>query len=118
MSEAMQNVRVPNGCEAIVDVAEPYTHSGWAKEIMHKKTGIVLVYVPAGKFKMGTKPGDEFAKHEIQHQVTLTKGFYMGKYPVTMTQFMKVYPKHKFAYMDIKGEPEPINGMVPADHVK
>ena len=43
-----------------------------------------FVYIPAGTFTMGS-PSDEPARslNEIQHQVTLTKGFYMSKYEVT-----------------------------------
>ena len=47
-----------------------------------------LVLIPAGKFKMGS-PTTEFGRHngETQHEVTITKQFYMGKYEVTQEQW-------------------------------
>ena len=50
-----------------------------------------LVLIPAGKFVMGSPP-TEIGHHisETQHEVTLTKPFYMGKYEVTQEQWEKV----------------------------
>ena len=47
-----------------------------------------MVLIPAGKFKMGS-PTTEVGRHngETQHEVTLTKQFYMGKYEVTQEQW-------------------------------
>lgn len=42
------------------------------------------VLCPAGTFTMGT---DRATRGEYQHQVTLTKDFYMSKYQITTTQF-------------------------------
>ncbi len=54
-------------------------------------TGIDLVQISAGKFIMGS-PGNEpkRAAYEIQHEVTLTKDFYMGAYEVTQAQYKAV----------------------------
>jgi formylglycine-generating enzyme len=54
-------------------------------------TGIEMVLIPAGTFIMGS-PAREFNryKEETQHSVTLTKSFYMGKYPVTQKQYRAV----------------------------
>jgi formylglycine-generating enzyme required for sulfatase activity len=42
---------------------------------------MVLVKIPAGTFMMGSPPGERgnFFNNEFQHQVTLTKDYYMGK---------------------------------------
>ena len=50
-----------------------------------------LMLIPAGKFVMGSPP-TEIGHHisETQHEVTLTKPFYMGKYEVTQEQWEKV----------------------------
>ncbi|MCR4573313.1 MAG: SUMF1/EgtB/PvdO family nonheme iron enzyme, partial [Lentisphaeria bacterium] len=50
-----------------------------------------LIWIPAGTFMMGS-PEDESgrSKDETQHQVTLTKGFWIGKYPVTQAQYKAV----------------------------
>ena len=53
--------------------------------------GMRLVYIPPGTFVMGS-PLDERGRDadEVQHQVTLTCGFYMGATEVTRRQFMRV----------------------------
>lgn len=53
--------------------------------------GIELVWCPPGTFAMGSPPGErERSDDEAQHQVTLTQGFWLGKYPVTQEQWEKV----------------------------
>ena len=52
---------------------------------------IDMVWIPAGSFTMGSptsEPGH--SSEETQHHVTLTKGFYMGKYQVTQGQYQAV----------------------------
>ena len=53
-----------------------------------KDVKLEMVLVPAGKFKMGS-PASEKGRNdnETQHEVTLTKPFYMGKYEVTQEQW-------------------------------
>ena len=51
-----------------------------------------FVFIPAGIFTMGS-PADEpgrFADRETQHQVTLTRGFYISKYEVTDSLWYEV----------------------------
>jgi len=50
-----------------------------------------LVHIPAGAFMMGS-PTDERGRSsgEDLHQVTLTRGYYMGKYEVTQAQWQAV----------------------------
>jgi len=47
-----------------------------------------MIYIAPGTFTMGS-PIDEAGRNndETQHQVTLTKGYWMGKYPVTQAQW-------------------------------
>ena len=50
-----------------------------------------MVLIPAGKFVMGSPESEEGRhKNETQHEVTLTKPFYMGKYEVTQEQWEAV----------------------------
>ena len=62
-----------------------------------KKTGDIytipdlsldMIWVEPGTFDMGS-PTTEAGRYseEVQHQVTLTKGFYLGKYEVTQAQY-------------------------------
>jgi uncharacterized repeat protein (TIGR02543 family) len=52
---------------------------------------VEMAEIPAGTFTMGS-PESEPSRlfHETQHEVTLTQGFYMGKYPVTQVQYEAV----------------------------
>ncbi|MCD6404568.1 MAG: caspase family protein, partial [Planctomycetes bacterium] len=44
-------MRVPAGFRAAPGTAaETYTNTGWAKEVIHEKTGIEMVFIPAGEF--------------------------------------------------------------------
>ena len=54
-----------------------------------------MVWIPAGSFVMGS-PASEALRFadETQHTVTLSKGFYMGKYPVTQREYLKVMGKN------------------------
>ena len=71
-----------------------------AQEVKPGKTEVIelgkyvkleMVLIPAGKFKMGS-PANEKGRgfDETQHEVTLTKPFYMGKYEVTQEQWFEI----------------------------
>jgi len=62
---------------------------GWTDE--YKTTKMVFRRIPAGTFTMGS-PVDELGHEsdEIQHQVTLTKSFYIGVFEVTQRQWERV----------------------------
>ncbi|MCK5861669.1 MAG: formylglycine-generating enzyme family protein, partial [Candidatus Hydrogenedentes bacterium] len=53
--------------------------------------GIDFCWIPPGEFMMGS-PGSEKDrdKDEIQHGVTISQGFWMGKYEVTQAQWQQV----------------------------
>ena len=72
---------------AMVQGAEP------KEEVSDLGKGVKLemVLIPAGKFVMGS-PKDEKDRDvgEDQHEVILTKAFYMGKYEVTQNQWESV----------------------------
>jgi formylglycine-generating enzyme required for sulfatase activity len=53
--------------------------------------GMKLVLVPAGKFLMGSPVGEEgHIDDEFQHEVEITKPFYMGIHEVTQAQYETV----------------------------
>ena len=63
------------------------------KEIIDLGKGVKLemILVTAGKFMMGSPESEEGRyKNENQHEVTITKPFYMGKYEVTQEQWEAV----------------------------
>ncbi|MEC8043982.1 MAG: SUMF1/EgtB/PvdO family nonheme iron enzyme [Verrucomicrobiota bacterium] len=53
--------------------------------------GMEMIFCPPGTFMMGS-PTSETGRggEETQHQVTLTNGFYLGKYEVTQAQYQTV----------------------------
>ena len=63
-----------------------------------------LAYIPPGAFTMGSPLSeqeqfkndnvDDFAAQETQHEVAITKGFYMGAYAVTQKEYEKVMGKN------------------------
>ena len=72
-------LRVPSGCAPATGAkAAP---NGYTDRVVHAKSGIELVLVPAGQFLMGAKPGTR--------GVTITGPFYMGKTEVTNAQYRK-----------------------------
>lgn len=71
------------------------------------KIGMKFVWIKPGTFLMGT-PKDEVADRqfdETQHKVTLTKGFYMGVYPVTQEEWEKVMGNNPSHFKDEKKLP-------------
>ncbi|MDA0578764.1 MAG: hypothetical protein O3B24_11785, partial [Verrucomicrobia bacterium] len=57
---------------------------GWTDE--YKTTKLVVQRIPAGSFTMGSpsgEPGHRLGGDETQHQVTLTRDFYIGVFEVT-----------------------------------
>jgi tetratricopeptide (TPR) repeat protein len=71
--------------------------------------GMKFVYIPAGKFMMGSPP-DEIGRNsdEHLHLVELTKSFYLQTTEVTQTQWLKVMKSHRSPY---KGADLPVSGM-------
>src|SRR5579862_8988218 len=53
--------------------------------------GVQLCWCPAGRFLMGSPP-DETERRPDEHQVevTLSKGFWMGKYEITQGQWKRI----------------------------
>jgi formylglycine-generating enzyme required for sulfatase activity/uncharacterized caspase-like protein len=55
---------------------------------MVNRTGVEMVWIPAGSFIMGSESGD--ADEQPVHRVTVSEGFYMGKHEVTQGQWQKL----------------------------
>ena len=70
--------------------------TGLPWHVRDKATGMEMLLVPPGKFMMGMSSGDKFHFEERfqdevpQHEVTITKAFYLGRTEVTQEQWMKV----------------------------
>ena len=61
------------------------------KTDLGKGINLEMVLIPAGKFMMGSpKSENNKINDETEHEVTLTKSYYMGKYEVTQEQWESV----------------------------
>jgi formylglycine-generating enzyme len=60
-------------------------------KVITNSVGMKLAHIPAGKFQMGS-PADEAERDEgeIQHEVTITRPFYVGVHEVTQGEFFQV----------------------------
>lgn len=95
---------------AIPKPGAAYTVDGFPLEVIHRKTGIEMVYIPAGSFEMGSSksdaahlrmlddaislpPASRFDKHfdaEVpRHLVHLSISFYLSKYEMTNATYRK-----------------------------
>ena len=64
-----------------------------------KDVKLEMILIPAGKFVMGSPASEKGrSKDETQHEVTLTKPFYMGKYEVTQEQWEAVMVNNRSFY--------------------
>ena len=79
-------------------------------KVITNSIGMKLTLIPAGKFMMGS-PADEEERdpEELQHEVIITKPFYMGVYEVTQGQFERLMGKNKVV---LQGKPGPSGGAV------
>ena len=66
---------------------------------------MAFVWVAPGSFRMGSDDGDAFAWEKPVHQVTLTKGYWLGKYEVTQAEWQSVMGKNPSRF---KGERLPV----------
>ena len=101
-SPAAKALRVPPGFRAAPNaIPEPYTNTGWAKEVIHEKTGIAMVFIPAGEFWMGSVASEALKAGEIpnvseipKHVVRILRPYYMGKYELANAEFRRHRPEH------------------------
>jgi formylglycine-generating enzyme required for sulfatase activity len=76
------------------------------KEDLGQDVSLEMVLIPAGTFVMGSPESEEDRNDdEVQHLVTLTKPYYMGKYEVTQEQWKAVMGKNP---SQIKGNTFPV----------
>jgi formylglycine-generating enzyme required for sulfatase activity len=76
------------------------------KEIVNS-IGMKLVLIPKGTFAMGSPETEDGRwENEVQHEVTLTKDFYLGVMEVTQAQYKKVMGENPsdFQGNEIKGD--------------
>jgi hypothetical protein len=89
----------------ILIVAGVWYFSEHGKVRVNPKDGLKYVWIPPGTFKMGCSPGDNDCdvNEKPTHQVTITKGFWLGQTPVTVGAY-----KHFVWATGIQMPPEPV----------
>ena len=63
-----------------------------AKLKVNPKDGLKYVWIPPGTYMMGCSPGDTecYGKEKPPHQVTITKGFWLGQTEVTVEAYKRL----------------------------
>ncbi len=81
--EVTRSVTVANNCESFGDEMTI---------MLPGDVPLVLMQIPAGSFMMGRYPGeqDSGGDEEPQHEVTISGGFWIGKYEITQQQWLAV----------------------------
>ncbi len=66
--------------------------------------GMKFALIPAGKFSMGSPPGEEgrYDDEGPVHEVTIRKPFYLGIYPVTQQEWQAVMGENPSFFIDDK----------------
>ena len=89
------------GCESgkkpTTAQTDPFQGKTFPKEIKGP-LGIEFVLIPAGSFYMGCDSTDASCKKHSQpkHKVTITKPFYLSKYPTTKAQLALLEPNYQY----------------------
>ena len=93
---AAEELRTPAGCSVAPEAkAGP---DGYAERVIHAKTGIEMILIPAGTFRMGSNDKGLSASVMPEHEVRIPRPFYMGKTEVTNGQyrrFLRVKPDYR-----------------------
>src|SRR5690242_19676096 len=74
---------------------------------IESKSGLKLVLIPAGRFLMGSADGDQNAEpdEKPQHEVRITRPFYLGATEVTQGQYQAVMGKNPSFFRGSDAQP-------------
>jgi len=95
LGKALQRLTDTKPASAIRQQEETAKPMGTRRDMeldLGNKVTMKLVLIPAGKFVMGSPKGERgrHANEGPQHEVTMSKPFYMGVYEVTQEQYAQV----------------------------
>ena len=81
------------------------------------RIGMKLVLIPSGTFIMGSPAGEEGRNaDELQHEVTISKEYYIGAYEVTQAQYRVVMGHNPSKFQGVVVDHE--NATLPVDTVR
>ncbi len=86
----LKKARVCKHCGHDLEPPASVEESKWEVRV-NPKDGLKYVWIPPGTFMMGCSPGDSEGKDEENpaHQVTITKGFWLGQTEVTVGAYKR-----------------------------
>lgn len=84
-------------------VIKPPAKKDSSKALVTNRYGIGMVWIPPGRFMMGSDNGAD--EEKPVHRVTITKGFYIGRYEVTQAQWKMVMGNNP---SEFKGDSLPV----------
>lgn len=91
---------------SVTNSAEPK-----AGEIIENSIKLKLAFIPPGEFEMGSPESEKDRdNNEKLHHVKLTKGFYLGAYEVTQSQFEKVLGRNPAGFSKDGDEKSAVEG--------
>jgi formylglycine-generating enzyme required for sulfatase activity/serine/threonine protein kinase len=91
----------------------PWTPVKWGDSWQAQNSiRMTLVWIPPGKFLMGSRDEDGEPDERPQREVEITKGFWMGKHEVTQPEFLSIMGRDSNSY-----RPEPGDKPMPVDNV-
>jgi formylglycine-generating enzyme required for sulfatase activity len=95
-----------------VPAAPPLSAAQDGDKVIANSIGMKLTLIPAGKFVMGSPAAEmERDPEELQHEVTISKPFYMGVYEVTQKEYEKVVAKNPSHFKKVESD-------MPVDQVR
>jgi len=100
--ERLRTLKTPVRCTARVGTdSVTWEEEAWAREVVHDRTGLVLVFVSPGRFLMGGAyspeqtallwggTAEQYWSEHPQHEVVIHDPFYMGATEVTLRAFRR-----------------------------
>ena len=89
-ASASVNVTIPPP-PPLAPAAPPSAIAAGTKKV-NPNDGLTYVWIPQGTFQMGCSPGDAECddRERPAHEVTITKGFWLGQTPVTQQAYQRV----------------------------
>ena len=75
------------GSEAAQQLQKEWVAKGYPLEVALKKTGMAFRLVPPGEFLMGSDGTEGSAGERPRHKVVIAQPLYVGKHPVTQSQW-------------------------------
>jgi len=89
---ALGNEAAKASLKRLSEIAPPPDYATAAPKQVNPNDGMTYVWIPPGTFLMGCSPGDgECTDAERPaHEVTITRGFWLGQTPVTQQAYQRV----------------------------